>query len=166
MLKLVPLKSRAGRFSDKKVDLSGPELPLHSRRFFIRQSQFRPVRGRSVSIKQGELKLTANEFRRIALAFSGAVESAHLRHPDFRINEKVFATLGYPDENWGMVKLTPEQQFSFIEKAPDVFKPCTGAWGKRGYTNVLLELAKKTLVRDALETAVGNIASPRKRKRI
>ena len=31
-------------------------------------------------------------------------------HPDFRVKAKIFATLGYPDAGFGMVKLTPEQQ--------------------------------------------------------
>jgi len=107
--------------------------------------------------------MTPNEFRRLALGFPGAVESAHMKHPDFRVGGRVFATLGYPDDNWGMVKLTPDQQFSFIERAPDVFKPCSGAWGKQGYTNVLLESAKKNLVHAAIETAVENVAQPPKK---
>ena len=86
-----------------------------------------------------------------------------MKHPDFRVGGRVFATLGYPDDNWGMVKLTPDQQFSFIERAPDVFKPCSGAWGKQGYTNVLLESAKKNLVHAAIETAVENVAQPPKK---
>ena len=33
-----------------------------------------------------------------------------MHHPDFRVAGKIFASLGVPDKNWGMVKLTPEQQ--------------------------------------------------------
>lgn len=29
-------------------------------------------------------------------------------HPGYRVEGKIFATMYYPDENWGMVKLTPE----------------------------------------------------------
>ena len=68
--------------------------------------------------------MTAEDFRRSALARRGAVESAHMDHPDFRVNKKIFASLGYPDEEWAMVKLTPEQQRSFVEKEPAVFKAC------------------------------------------
>ena len=53
--------------------------------------------------------MTARDFREIALSFPEAVESAHMSHPDFRVDGRIFATLG-PDEDWGMVKLTPEQQ--------------------------------------------------------
>jgi len=57
-----------------------------------------------------ESDLTADNFRQMALGYPGAVESAHMNHPDFRINGKIFATLGVPDEGCVMAKLTPEQQ--------------------------------------------------------
>ena len=86
-----------------------------------------------------------------------AGEKSHMNHPDFRVAGKIFASLGAPDENWGMVKLTPEQQRGFIEKAPEVFKPCSGAWGRAGATNVYLTSAKASLVRAALDTAAKNV---------
>lgn len=68
----------------------------------------------------------------MALKIPAAVERSHMIHPDFRIAGKIFASLGVPNKNWGMVKLTPEQQRRFIEKAPKVFEPCSGAWGTTG----------------------------------
>lgn len=53
-------------------------------------------------------------------------------HPDFRVGGKIFATLGYPDAAWGMVKLTPVDQQLVVAAAPDVFVPVKGAWGRRG----------------------------------
>jgi hypothetical protein len=50
--------------------------------------------------------MTADAFRRLALALPEAVESAHQGHADFRRHGKVFATLGYPDAGHGRVKLT------------------------------------------------------------
>ena len=35
----------------------------------------------------------------------GAVEGAHMGHPDFRVNARIFATI-HPDQQFGMVKLT------------------------------------------------------------
>ena len=104
--------------------------------------------------------MTAEEFRKMALSFSGAVESAHMKHPDFRIEGKIFATLGYPDESWGMVKLTPEQQRSFIKNAPSAFNPCSGVWGQRGATNVYLASAKKDVLNAALDAAWKNCVRP------
>ena len=65
--------------------------------------------------------MTAEQFRRLALALPDTAESAHMRHPDFRVNGKIFATLGYPDSGWGMVKLTPEQQEVFVRAEAGVF---------------------------------------------
>ena len=36
--------------------------------------------------------MTADDFRRITLALEGAVEKAHMGHPDFRVNGRIFAT--------------------------------------------------------------------------
>ena len=107
--------------------------------------------------------MTADEFRRIALEIPTAVECSHMNHPDFRLAGKIFASLGVPDESWGMAKLTPEQQRTFIEEAPKVFKRCSGAWGRQGYTNVFLPAATAKLVRAALHAAAKNIASHTKK---
>jgi len=80
--------------------------------------------------------MSASTFRRIALALPEAVEGAHQGHADFRVGKRIFATLGYPDEAWGMVKLTPEQQSMLAEAEPDIFRPVPGGWGKSGSTNV------------------------------
>jgi hypothetical protein len=61
-----------------------------------------------------------------------------MSHPDFRVGGKIFASLGYPDDKHGMVKLTPEQQRTFQHKAPGVFQPCAGAWGKQARQALIL----------------------------
>jgi len=109
--------------------------------------------------------MTTDEFRKMALEIPTAVERLHMNHPDFRVAGKIFASLGAPDESWGMVKLTPERQRAFIEKAPEVFKPCSGAWGRQGATNVYLAAAKASLVRAALDAAAKNVASRAKKKK-
>lgn len=96
--------------------------------------------------------MTANDFRRLALALPDTRESAHMNHPDFRVNGKIFATLG-PGEKWGMVKLTPDQQAFFMRAAPAVFAPASGAWGRSGCTIVTLREAQPPMVRTALELA-------------
>ena len=109
--------------------------------------------------------MTIDEFRKMALEISAAVERSHMNHPDFRVDGKIFASLGVPNESWGMVKLTPEQQRRFIEKAPEIFKPCKGAWGRQGYTNVYLASAKASIVRAALAAAAKNVTSRAKKKK-
>ena len=101
--------------------------------------------------------MTANDFRRLALELPEAVESAHMDHPDFRIRGKIFASLG-PKEVWGMVKLTPEEQSLFLRTDPKAFEAFAGAWGKRGCTKVILEVAEESAVRQALIAAWRNTA--------
>jgi hypothetical protein len=108
--------------------------------------------------------MTIDEFRKMALEIPSSVERSHMSHPDFRVAGKIFASLGVPDENWGMVKLTPEQQRMFIESAPKIFKPASGAWGRQGCTNVYLPAAKAAIVRAALDAASKNVANRKQRK--
>jgi len=109
--------------------------------------------------------MTAQQFRKLALAIPGAVEASHMNHPDFRIGGKIFATLGYPDDEHGMVKLTPNQQRRFLKNAPKMFSPCTGVWGERGATNVYLPSANPALLRSSLAAAAKNVAAPAKKQR-
>jgi hypothetical protein len=97
--------------------------------------------------------MTAAEFRRIALSLPEAEESAHMSHPDFRVGGKIFATLGYPDENHGMVVLPAEEQARLVRTYPEVFAPEKGAWGKRGSTAVSLSAVDKTTLKRVMEIA-------------
>jgi hypothetical protein len=76
--------------------------------------------------------MSSDEFRKLALEIPTAVERLHMHHPDFRVAGRIFASLGVPYKNWGMVKLTPEEQRAFIKKAPEIFKPCSGTLGASG----------------------------------
>jgi|SRR5580658_7468828 hypothetical protein len=105
--------------------------------------------------------MTANNFRRIALALPEAAEKAHMDHPDFRVGGRIFATLGYPSKGWGMVKLTPEQQHYFSKADPGVFVPGKGAWGRRGATSVHLKAAAKETLQRAIGAAWRNTAPKR-----
>jgi hypothetical protein len=102
--------------------------------------------------------MTPAEFRRLALRFPEAEESAHMNHPDFRVAGKIFATLGYPDKDHGMVILPAEEQLRFLRERPKAFAAAKGAWGKRGSTTVLLDAVDKSTLRSALEIAWRNKA--------
>ncbi len=105
--------------------------------------------------------MTAEEFRRIALSLPEATEYAHMDHPDFRVRGKIFATLGYPDREWGMVKLTPEQQGDYVRARPTIFVPAKGAWGMRGSTTVRLEAIDELTLTTAIVAAWRNVAPRR-----
>ena len=97
--------------------------------------------------------MTPDDFRRIALALPEVLESAHHGHPDFRIRNRVFATLGWPDEDWGMVKLRPDEQEVLTAAAPEVFEPVPGGWGRKGATQVRLARAEPSHVEGAMAIA-------------
>jgi hypothetical protein len=102
--------------------------------------------------------VSSNRFRLLALSLPGAIEGSHQGHADFRVGKRIFATLGYPDQEWGMVKLTPEQQSVLVEAEPDIFRPVPGGWGKQGSTNVRLAKADQTTLLSALTQAWTNLA--------
>ncbi|HEV7472642.1 MAG TPA: MmcQ/YjbR family DNA-binding protein [Pyrinomonadaceae bacterium] len=99
--------------------------------------------------------MTPDKFRRIAVSMDDAIEGAHMGHPDFRANGKIFATL-YPDGERGMVKLTPEQQQDFISADAAAFARVSGAWGRQGCTTVLLALVNEDKLGEAMTLAWQN----------
>lgn len=102
--------------------------------------------------------MTADDFRRIALGMTDAIESAHMGHPDFRVNGRIFATL-HADMKYGMVKLTPDQQAAFIRDDPAAFSPESGAWGRQGCTAVRLDAVDEDTLGEALTLAWRNSAA-------
>jgi hypothetical protein len=97
--------------------------------------------------------MTPAQFRRMALSLSGVEEREHMGHPDFRVGGKIFATLGYPDDRFATVMLSPQDQTFLVRDHPKAFKPAPGAWGRSGSTSVLLRVASRAAVAIALEAA-------------
>ena len=108
-------------------------------------------------------------FRRIALGLAGAVEQAHHGHPDFRAHGRIFATLAYPDDDWGMVALTPDDQRDYVRAHPTAFEPAKGAWGLQGATMVRLAAIDEETLGAALtlawQTARARTAAMKARSR-
>ena len=104
--------------------------------------------------------MNPDEFRRLALKMNGATEGAHMGHPDFRANGKIFATL-YPDGASGMVKLTPDQQQDFLRADSRAFVPASGAWGRQGCTTVRLDSSEEDLLGNAMTLAWQNTVKTR-----
>jgi hypothetical protein len=74
-------------------------------------------------------------------------------HADFRVGGKIFATLGYPNDGFGAVMLTPQDQDLIIQDYPKSFAPAAGKWGASGSTTVELRGVSKRAVALALEAA-------------
>lgn len=108
--------------------------------------------------------MTADDFREIALSMHDAIEGAHMKHPDFRANGRIFATLDAEGTTGGL-KLSPEEQRELMRSSPGMFVPAAGAWGRQGWTKVQLAAADEGAVRGALTLAWQNVtAQPRPRR--
>jgi hypothetical protein len=97
--------------------------------------------------------MTAAQFRRMALSFPEVIEGSHMGHADFRVAGKIFATLGYPSDRFGVVMLSPQDQDLIVRDHPKTFAPVPGKWGASGSTTVVLRQASKRAVGTALEAA-------------
>ena len=105
--------------------------------------------------------MTADDFRKLALSFPETIESSHMHHPDFRVGGKIFATLGYPNRDSGVLKLTRDEQRHFVRSNPEIFQSVKGAWGRRGNTTVHLPAAKIDTVHAAVAAAWRGTAPKR-----
>ena len=97
-------------------------------------------------------------FRRLALELPGAVESSHMGAPDFRLDNRIFATLAFRARGLATLKLTPDQQASFLADLHQYTEPAPGGWGRRGMTLIRLD-APEDILRGALSTAFHQVQS-------
>jgi hypothetical protein len=102
--------------------------------------------------------MTPDDFRALVLAHDGAVEGAHMGHPDFRANGRIFASL-HSQDRFGMVKLHPDEQAVLLREHRESFEPSAGAWGRQGCTNVKLATASLAAVRGAVRLAFEAIVA-------
>lgn len=84
-------------------------------------------------------------------------EKSHFETPDFRIKNKIFASL-HVDKSLMMVKLSIVDQSVFCAFDKEVIYPVPGGWGRRGATFMNLKKVKKEMLLDALTTAWKNTA--------
>ena len=97
--------------------------------------------------------MTAAAFRKMALQFPETAEGRHFDVPDFRVAGKIFATLAYEKQGYGVLLLSPEQQAGMVADAPEIFSPVPNAWGRKGATRVLLSKVPKDILQSALRAA-------------
>lgn len=76
--------------------------------------------------------MDADEFRKMAFSLP---EAAYMGHR-LRIGGRIFATLSPPEPEWAIVKLSLEQQESFVQAEPKLFASFNGAWGRDRATKV------------------------------
>lgn len=100
--------------------------------------------------------MDANGFRRAALLLPEAEEKSHFGKADFRIRNRIFASL--PDAATAVLKLTREQQDMLIDVEPALFAAISGGWGARGWTRLALAGCDETTLHSALWMAWRNAA--------
>ena len=121
------------------------------------------------TVESSTIEMTLNthitRFRRLALLLPGAVESSHMNHPDFRLNNHIFATLSAQDKGCGVLKLTLDQQAAFVTDQPHIFSPVQGGWGRMGMTYIHLDRADESITAGALKTAHQNLHQKQSQKK-
>jgi hypothetical protein len=100
--------------------------------------------------------MQAEAVRRLALSLPETEEKSHFGKADFRVRNRIFATL--PEDSHAVVKLTREQQEIMAGSEPEIFAPVKGGWGRQGWTKVALAAADEVTLRSALLTAWRNVA--------
>ncbi len=109
--------------------------------------------------------MKTSDFRKLALSFPEAVESAHMHHPDFRTGGKIFAPMGYSHDEWAGGKITPNEQRQFVRADAETFRAVKGVWGRRGNTNIYLPSASVAVVKKAVAAAHRNVTDTGKHPR-
>lgn len=100
------------------------------------------------------------EFRAMALSFPEAVEASHFETADFRVRNRIFATLRAADGR-AVLKLSPDEQQLLMATSPGLFEPVNGSWGQKGWTRVVLGRADPDTVRHAMRLAWRSVAPRR-----
>jgi hypothetical protein len=106
------------------------------------------------------MAVTAGQWRKLVLSMPESEEKSHFDQPDFRVRNKIFAGL-YQDETRGVLKLPPELQSMLLDSKPDVFLPAAGAWGRSGWTYVVLAGAELGMLRELVPEAWRLVAPKR-----
>lgn len=101
--------------------------------------------------------MTPQEYCEIALSMPEAEQSSHFDVTDFRVRNKIFATLRRADAR-AVLKLTREDQDLLIVTSPACFAPVKGSWGRKGWTIINLEQTDADLVRHAVAIAWRTVA--------
>lgn len=93
----------------------------------------------------------AADLRRLALALPGTTEAPHFERAAFKV-DRIFVTLA-ADELTANLALTPDEQEFKCQLAPDVFQPIDNAWGRKGWTTIILANATEADLAAALAMA-------------
>lgn len=101
--------------------------------------------------------VTIEQARQLALSLPEVEEKSHFHIPDFRVKNKIFATI-HADKDYMMVSLSIIDQSVFCSFDKEIIFPVPGGWGLKGATFFHLKKVKKSMLKDALTTAWKRVA--------
>lgn len=107
------------------------------------------------------MPVTPADFRRIVFAFPGVLEEAGQGFATFTVAGRLFASLGEPDADNGLVMLTGHEQTILLRIEPTVFRAAPGVRGRAGGTIILLETIDEPTLASAIRAAWRNVAPRR-----
>ena len=90
--------------------------------------------------------VTEDDARALALELPEATEKSHMGHADFRVRDRIFATL--PKAGQMGLRLEQGDQAAVVATAPQTFAPAAGSWGLQGWTIVQLQHADPVELRE------------------
>jgi hypothetical protein len=113
------------------------------------------ARGSFAALGGNGIMITDQDVRRIALSLPGAEEKSHVGRPDFRINNRIFATLRR-SQNYAVVKLSVADQSAVVAMDPETF--AVNSWSHPGWTNISMKHIAKVEFRKVIQAAWRNVA--------
>jgi len=103
-----------------------------------------------------------DRLRKLALTLPEVEEKPHFDATSFRVRGKIFATAGEScSADECVFKMAPEVQRAMIEKHGDAFRPASGAWGRSGWTHVVMPRIALPLLED-LTVSAWALVAPKK----
>lgn len=96
--------------------------------------------------------MTPEAFRTLAVSFPRAQERLMLGSQEFRVKDKAFATLGWPEAGSALLRLTPKDQARFMRICASLTSE-PGGRGKRGITRLRLAGADPATISAAVRAA-------------
>ena len=105
--------------------------------------------------------VTISNARKILLSLPEASEGAHMGHPDFRVGNRIFASLAPRKKKIAVVKLSIANQVALLQMDPDAFS--LNGWSQQGWTNVHLDKVTPTRFRTIAKESWTTVSSAKKR---
>lgn len=93
-----------------------------------------------------------NVIQEILFLLPEVIEEHHLKLISFRVIKEVFATYNQ-EQSQVCLKLSPAEQRIFHAKQELSFYPVPNSWGRQGWTQIMLDIVEKSVLKEALLSA-------------